>query len=65
MFQREPTRVIGYIVTALVAAYAKWQGLETEDVLAQLGALIVGVEAIRTKVTPYIESVQRFRNDLE
>jgi hypothetical protein len=57
LWEKEPTRVIGYIVALLVVAYAYWRGLSVTEVLIQLGALLFAVEGIRTRVTPYIESM--------
>lgn len=64
MFQREPTRVIGYLLTAAVLVYSKIRGLEYEDVLAQGAAFVVAIEAIRAKVTPYIERAKSLRDGL-
>jgi hypothetical protein len=56
LFQREPALVIGSVVTVLVTIYAYWRGLEVGEVLLQLGALIASFVAVRSRVTPYIES---------
>jgi hypothetical protein len=55
VFKREPTLVIGTIVTALVTVYAYWRGLDAGEVLVQLAALVASFVAIRAKVTPYVE----------
>lgn len=55
LFRREPVAVLGTLVTVLVAAFAKWRGLEVEEVLAQVAALGATFAVIRAKVTPFIE----------
>jgi hypothetical protein len=57
LWEKEPTRVIGYVVALLVMVYAYWRGLSIPEVLVQLGALVFAVEGIRSRVTPYIESM--------
>lgn len=64
VLSREPSLVIGTVVTALVAAYAKWRGLEVQDVLVQAGVLLAGFAAVRAKVTPYVDRVLEFRKGL-
>jgi len=64
LFQKEPAVVLGTLGTVAVAAYAKWQGLEVEDVLVQIGGLVATFLAIRAKVTPAAEKVVNRVRDL-
>jgi hypothetical protein len=64
LFQKEPTLVLGSLVTVAVSVYAKWRGLSVEEVLAQAGGLLAAFAVIRSRVTPYIERVQEFRKGL-
>lgn len=57
LWEKEPTRVIGYIVAILVMAYAYWRGLSVAEVVVQLVALVGAIETIRSQVTPYIPNV--------